>query len=181
MAEYYYFVSSLPCVWMDKESPISYKEFLKRSKEQLSKSDYSELVKATFDSSGDECKNKIVASWSSFIFKLNELLTEARAKKLGIEDKNYNARCDKDYKLEEEVKKIIEEPNALNAERMILSLYFDFLDKHQVSSPFSTDALILYGLKLQIKEKEKSYDKEDGKAEFERLFSDIQKDIFHKE
>ncbi len=182
MAEYYYFVSSLPSVWLDKEAPISYEEFLNEAKGQLSKSDYQDLLKASFSpDSNSKGRNKIVQQWDNFIFKLNELLTEARAKKLGILDSGYHARCERDSVLEEKIKSIIEEPNALEAEKKILSMYFDFLDHHQLSSPFSTDALMIYGLKLQIKEKENSFDKVKGKAEFDRLFSDIQRDIFHKE
>ncbi len=181
MAEYYYFVSSLPALWMEKDAPITYKEFLSQAQEQLTKADYADLLNATFYPEDKKSKNKTVMDWESFIFKLNEMLTEARAKKLGLSDPSYSARCDKDTILAESVKRIIEEPNALKAERMILSLYFDFLDQHQVSSPFSTDALMIYGLKLQIKEKANSFDKEKGKAEFARLFSDIEKDIFHKE
>lgn len=182
MAEYYYFVSSLPSVWMDKDAPISYSEFLAKAKEQMSASDYADLIKATFNPTGEEkSKNKTVSDWEDFIFKLNELLTEARAKKLDISDPVYKARCEKDNALLEKVKRIVDEDNALKAEQMILALYFDFLDHHQVSSPFSTDALMLYGLKLQIKERAKSFDQEKGRIEFDRLFSDIEKDIFHKE
>lgn len=182
MAEYYYFVSSLPSIWMDKDAPISYSEFLSKAKEQMSKADYNDLLKATFTPSGvEKSKNRTVSDWENFIFKLNELLTEARAKKLDISDPVYKARCEKDNALLDKVKRIVDEENALKAERMILSLYFDFLDHHPVASPFSTDALMLYGLKLQIKEKEKSFDKEKGRVEFNRLFSDIEKDIFHKE
>lgn len=140
------------------------------------------MLKASFSpSEKEDSSNKIVRDWSEFIFKLNELLAEARAKKLNISDSSYLARCEKDNALQESIKRIVEEPNALKAEKMILSLYFDFLDHHPVSSPFSPDALMLYGLKLQIKEKEKTFDKENGKTEFNRLFSDIEKEIFHKE
>ena len=179
MAEYYYFVSSLPSVWMDKEAPITYSEFLQEAKRQISKSDYNDLLKATFSYDSEEKgKNKIVKDWGDFIFKLNEMLTEARAKKLGLSDSRYSSKAERDRDLEEKVKDIIEEPNALKAERMILSLYFDFLDHHSLSSPFSSDALMIYGLKLQIKEKANSFDAKKGREEFDRLFSDINKDIF---
>lgn len=179
MAEYYYFVASLPSIWIDRDAPISYQQFLEEARERVSQSDYKDLLKASFSNTDEErSKNRIVRDWDKFIFNLNELLTEARARKLGIADDKYKARCEHDSALDERVKKIVEEKNALSAEKMILALYFEFLDKHQLSSPFSTDALILYGLKLQIKEKEKSFDLEKGREEFNMLFSDIGKDIF---
>ena len=79
------------------------------------------------------------------------------------------------------MRKLVDNPNPLEAEKEILALYFDFLDKHQVASPFSTEALMIYGLKLQIKEKAKGFKRDKGKAEFDRLFANIQKEIFHKE
>ena len=46
MAEYIYFAASLPSVWMDRPSPMTYEEFLLKAKEQLSAKDYKELEKA---------------------------------------------------------------------------------------------------------------------------------------
>lgn len=182
MAEYYYFVSSLPSIWMEKDAPISYEKFLQEAEEQMSKSDYKDLLKATFTPDmSSTASNKIVRDWSDFIFKLNETLTEARARKLGLNNPEYNSRCEKDSELESQIKRVLEQKNPLEAERLILSLYFDFLDRHPLSSPFSSEALMIYGLKLQIKEKEKSFDREQGRAEFDKLFKNIQKDIFDKE
>ena len=40
---------------------------------------------------------------------------------------------------------------------------------------------MIYSLKLQIKEKAAGFDRDKGKKEFDRLFGDVKKDIFHKE
>lgn len=182
MAEYYYFVSSLPSVWMDKDAPITYKEFMRQAEKQMSKKDFRDLELVSFDSKGEgKASSKIVKEWDSFSFSLKELITEERARRLGLENKEYRARCIKEKSLEDKVIRIVNNPDPLQAEKEILSLYFDFLDKHPVTSPFSTEALMIYALKLQIKEKAKGFDRDKGKAEFDRLFEKIQKDIFHKE
>lgn len=178
MAEYIYFVASLPSVWMDKEAPLSYAEFMEKASEQLSKKDYAELAKATFSHEEGKATSRIVQDWDRFNYRLKELMTEARAKKLGLGEMScYKARSDRDAELEKKAAQIVAMKNPLQAEEAILSLYFDFLSSHQVSSQFSLEALIIYGLKLQIKEKVKAFDKEKGEAEFNRLYSDIQKEI----
>ena len=67
--------------------------------------------------------------------------------------------------------------DPLQAEKAILSEYFDFLSSHEVQSPFSLDALIIYGLKLQIKERAEAFSREKGRAEFDHLYRDIQLEI----
>ncbi len=181
MSNYYYFASSLPSLYMDKEAPITYKEFMKRAKDQMSAKDYSDLEEITFRPSGEKARLPIVKEWESLVYRINEILTEERAKKLGIDDKEYKARCLPDKAIEDRVKHILSIADPLEAEREILNLYFDFLSSHETSDPFSTKALMIYSLKLQIKEKASGFDKDRGKAEFDRLFSDVKKDIFHKE
>ena len=181
MAEYYYFVASLPSVWMDKEAPITYKEFMRQAKEQMSKKDYRDLELVSFSPEEGTASSKIAREWYSFSYTLSEMITEERARRLGLENKEYKARCEKNKAIEDKVRKLVDNPNPLEAEKEILSLYFDFLDKHPVASPFSTEALMIYGLKLQIKEKVKGFKRDKGRAEFDRLFENIQKEIFHKE
>lgn len=180
MGQYYYFAASLPSVWMDKEIPISHKEFMSQAKENLSKADYRDLEKATFTPSDDKkIKSPVVRAWASFNYKLSEILTEERSKRLGWDkDKKYKAKCPDDPVLREKVKKIVEKEDPLKAERDILSLYFDFLSKYREDSPFSTEALMIYSLKLQIKEREKEFSDERGEKEFNRLLGHIQKEIF---
>ena len=179
MAEYYYFVASLPSVWMDKEAPITYKEFLSRASEQLSRTDFEDLKKATFNvETNRKTKSKVVKDWENFEWKLNELLTEERAKNLNWDVDKYKAKCTPDRLLSEKLKKIVESPNPLKAEKEILDMYFEFLENHEVSSPFSTEALMIYALKLQIKEKAESFSKEKGRKEFDKLYGELEKQIF---
>lgn len=177
MSEYIYFVASLPSVWMDKASPISYKDFMKIAKEQLSERDYTELQKATFKHTKDDSNNHIIRDWDHFNYTLKSFLTEGRAKKLGIEDEKYKATVLRDENLIKEVEKILALSDPLKAEEALLSLYFDFISSHPVSSPFSLDALIIYALKLQIKERKEAFTREKGREEFEKLYSTVELDI----
>ena len=183
MANYYYFASSLPALYMDKDAPITYESFMRSAKDQLKARDFNDLKLVTFHpESGNGARLPIVKAWESLVFTINEMMTEERARKLGLDaEKEYKARCSNDRNLEDKVKRIVHLENPLEAERAVLSLYFDFLSSYELSDPFSTTALMIYGLKLQIKERASSFDEKKGRAEFDRLFKDVQKDIFHKE
>lgn len=180
MAEYYYFIASLPTLYIDKEPPLSYESFLERAREQVSKRDFEDLKLVTFKAEGD-AKLPLVKEWESFIYKINEYMTEARARKLSLDDKEYKSRADHDKALEDRVNQIVELDNPLEAERALLALYFDFLSTRESYDPFSSRSLMIYGLKLQIIERSAAFSQDKGRAEFDRLFKDVQKDIFHKE
>ena len=175
MAEYIYFAASLPSVWMDKPSPMKYEEFLERAKEQLSDKDFAELEKASFSHREGKVTNRIVKDWDNFNFTIKKKKISQRAIKNGKgEDPEYKPRVPRDENLEKKAKDILSISNPLEAEKAILGEYFDFLSSHPVSSPFSLDALIIYGLKLQIKERVAAFSEEKGREEFDRLYRDIQ-------
>lgn len=177
VAEYIYFIVSLPYLSLDRDASISYGEFKKLAKEQLSVKDYQTLSKATFDHAGDKDSNHIIRDWDNFNYCLNEYLTQERAKKLGRTGDEYRARCAYNERIEHRASEIVSLSDPLEAEKAILGEYFIFLSKHEVESQFSLDALIIYGLLLQIKERVASFSPEKGRDEFERLYQSIRKDI----
>ncbi len=177
MAEYIYFVTSLPYCSLEREAPMSYSKFMHLAQEQLSHKDYQTLSKATFDHDKEKSECKILSDWDDFNYTLNEFITEKRAHKLGRSDKEYKARCAYNPIIEKRAEEIVALSNPLEAEKAILGEYFSFLSLHPVQSQFSLEALIIYGLLLQIKEKVGAFSKEKGKSEFDSLYSNIRKDI----
>lgn len=177
MAEYIYFIASLPYLSIDRESPFDYETFLTLASEQLSVKDYLLLKKATFDHEKEKVSSRIISDWDDFNYSLNEYLTEERAKKLGKKEARYNARCPWSEEIQKKAEAIVRIDNPLEAEKAILKEYFSFLSSHEVDSQFSLDALIIYGLLLQIKERVSSFDSTKGREEFDRLYQEIRKDI----
>ncbi len=177
MSEYIYFITSLPYLSIERDAAMSYEQFLSQASEQLKKSDFNLLKKATFAHDEGVSGNRIIRDWDSFNFALEEYITEERAKKLGIRDTRYRARCPFNEEIRNKARRIVALPDPLEAEKAVLVEYFSFLSSHKVESQFSLDALIIYGLLLQIKEKVAGYDERKGRAEFDRLYSDIRKDI----
>lgn len=177
MAEYIYFITSLPYLSFDRDSSLSYSEFKHLAEEQLSQKDFRTLSKATFESAGEKDSNHIIKDWEKFNFTLNEYITQERALKLKRMSDEYRARCTHNAEIEKRAGEIVALSNPLEAEKAVLGEYFRFLSSHPVESQFSLDALIIYGLMLQIKEKAQSFSEEKGREEFGRLYQDIRKDI----
>lgn len=177
MAEYIYFMASLPYLSIERESPLSYLSFLEKAEEQLSPKDFAMLKKASFDHEKEKVSSRIISDWDDFNYSLNEYLTQERALKMGKKDPRYRARCRENEEIRRKAEQIVKISNPLDAEKAVLSEYFSFLSKHEVESQFSLDALIIYGLLLQIKERVSSFDREKGRAEFNRLYQEIRKDI----
>ena len=176
MAEYYYFASTLPMLDMTKEAPISYSGFMAAAKDNLSARDYRDLEKAVLSPSGDSAKLPVVRSWQEYVGKIRRMMNSMRAQKLGFP--GYERKESGDRLLEEKIRRIIEDLDPLQAERAVLSLYFDFLSSEEDGSPFSSRALMIYALKLQLIERSSSFSEEKGSKEFDRLYKTIEEDIF---
>lgn len=179
MAEHYYLISSLPMLSLDKGLPFSYAEFMKICKDHLSKAEYAELESAVLESSGDP-KSPLMKKWKAYLEKVGDALKAQRTKKLGWNGGDI-VQAGNDPVLFERIQRAVEIMNPLEGEKEILAIYFDFLQSNSSLSPFSMDNLLLYALKLQILERLCSFDQEKGRAEFRRLFSDLQKDFVTKE
>lgn len=176
MAEYYYFASTLPMLTMGKELPITYAEFMEKAREQLSRKDYRDLEKAVFSSSSDSAGSSIVREWQEYSEKISRMMNAVRAEKLGFD--GYQMASGGEKMLEDKVRSIVEDMDPLQGERAVLGMYFDFLSTREGGSPFSSRALMIYALKLQLMERSSSFSPEKGLEEFDRLYKDIETDIF---
>ena len=175
MAEYYYFASTLPMLVMGRETPISYEEFLASAERQLSKRDYQSLRSLSFRS--DEVPStKIAREWKDYRDKIESLIVSERAGKLGFD--GYDDAEGVDKSLRDRIHSIVNDLDPLEAEKAVLSIYFDFLSSREGGSPFSTEALMIYALKLQLMERAEAFSEEKGQAEFDRLYKAIETDIF---
>ena len=176
MAEYYYFATTLPMLVMGRGLPMSYSEFMESAGKYLSKKDYESLASLSVVSSDSHPSSRIAREWKAFHDRIETLLVEERAAVLGFD--GYGRTEGEDKGLREKVHSIVTEMDPLSAEKAILSMYFDFLSSHEAGSPFSTEALMIYALKLQLMERAASFSEEKGQAEFDRLYKAIETDIF---
>ena len=175
MAEYYYFASTLPMLVMGRETPISYEDFMTAAERQLSKRDYQSLRSLSFQSS-EAPSTRIAKEWKEYRDRIESLIVSERASLLGFEGYGEGESADK--ALRDRIHSIVTELDPLEAEKAVLSLYFDFLSSREGGSPFSTEALMIYALKLQLMERAAAFSEEKGQAEFDRLYKAIETDIF---
>lgn len=178
MGNYYYLVPTLPMLRMDMSDYMTFNEFLTRCKGLVSEADYLTLSNATL--TGAEVKgNRFLAEFSHFRSMVEKELASQRATRLGIEDERYVNRGEKESKITEEVRKAVSNESPLEAEKIILSLYWDYLEAHvSVGHYFDLTFLISYALRLQILSRLSQFTTEKGNEEFSKAFSTLKAEIF---
>lgn len=170
MASYYYLISSLPSLKTDSAMPLSYASFLEMCKSSVGKQVYENLSSLTTLS--DE--GSFLSKWSSFNKKFVEELNYQRKVKLGKKvDSNHNV----DGEILKQVDSVLSAKNPLEAEQIMLGYQFDYLDSLVSMHYFDEYVLYGYALKLKLLERQSSFVKEEGSAEFKRLFDNIQQQI----
>ncbi len=172
MSNYYYLVASLPMLTLDGESQITYSSFLSYCKDCMKASDYKELERATFVPA-EGARNPLMKAWDAYIGKVQLMLKEERLKRLGWAEEETSSASE-DPALRQRLRRACNAMNPLEGEREILSIYFDFISSVKLNSMFSTEALMVYALEIQIIERLRSFDTDKGRAEFKNLFARIQ-------
>ena len=167
---YYYLISSLPMLKADGDMPISYDTFLDMCRGALSDSKY-ELLKELSLSS---CEGPLLSRWAEFYGTLKEELTFQRNNRLGRKAQPPGIR---DESMARVVSAAMNHPNPLTAEEMLLALEFQKLDDLVGVHYFDDHALVGYALKLKLLERKKSFDFEQGKAEFNRVIDRLEQEI----
>jgi hypothetical protein len=104
-------------------------------------------------------------------------LNDQRSKKLGLSSPKYHNDGEKEGRIGEAVRQAISNENALDAELSLLSLKWKYLDEIAALHYFDVEALLSYAVKLQLLKRKSLFTKEEGNAEFKRLFSNLQSEI----
>ena len=174
MSEYYYFGASLPMLRMNQAPPISYEAFIRACRENLRPSDMKNMSLAVLSGEDGDASIKVVKAFRDYASSLSHAINHERAKRLGFP--GYD-EVSADAAVSERAKRIAGLLDPLQAEREILSSYFDFLSSYERSTPFSAESLMVYSLKLQIMELSSSFSLEKGRMEFDRLYKRIEAEI----
>ena len=172
MASYYYLISSLPTLKADAPMPFSYDEFLAMCANAVSKDVFRRLSELTLYS--DE--GPLLKQWGTFYNNLMNSLNKQRAQQLG---KPFNGSADKDDFTDKAVDSAMSAKNPLEAERILLSCQFDYLDSLVAMHNFDDYVLFGYAVKLKLLERQSVFDKAAGKEEFEKLSEGIEKLILN--
>lgn len=174
MADYFYFLSSLPMLRSGEKPPISYDLFMARCREFLGDELASEIGRLQL-LPDDARKNMtpVEAAWHDFetflrntagnirkshIRKSNAVMTKHETKYLSaLEAKR--------------IEEILSISSPLERENALDNLRWKFLDGLEVQNAFNKGAVELYALRLLLLEKQASRQYESGKAAFDKLMN----------
>ena len=174
MASYYYLVATLPLLRYDGVSPFDLDSFLEQCKSQVSDRDYQTIESAL---TGRPSSHPFLQKWQQFASMVQRELNDQRSKKLGLAAPKYRNEGEKEFRIGEAVRQAISNENALDAELSLLELKWKYLEEAVALHYFDVEALLAYAVKLQLLERKSLFTKEEGNAEFKRLFSNLQSEI----
>ena len=174
MASYYYLVATLPMLRYDGQSPFDTASFLEQCKNQVSARDYQTIASAL---SGRGSSHPFLKKWQQFASMVKKELNDQRSKKLNLSSPAYRNDGEKEFRIAETVRQALSNANVLEAELSLLALKWNYLDEISALHYFDVEALLCYAVKLQLLERKSLFTKEEGNAEFKRLFSNLQTEI----
>ncbi len=137
-----------------------------------------------------KCPNKLMADWYSFNFNVTNILTGLIARHNGLNVSKYilgnnevtemirNNKA-KDFDLTREfdyvvdLMKVAEETDPVTKEKKIDAFRWEWLDGQLFIDSFSIEALFIYFCKLEMLERWKILDVEEGKARFRQIIENL--------
>lgn len=152
--------------------------FLQQCRTHLTKRDF-DLVQKVLN--GEECSHPFVKAYNLFDSMLKLELADMRSRKMELGDSVYRNDGPKEIRISEAVRQALGQDNVLEAEFMLMSLRWKFIDELAAMRTFTIEALLAYALKLKLLQRKSLFTREGGNAEFRRLFSNIQAEIENKE
>ncbi len=158
--KYYYLVAFLAYLEFEKTPPITKSEFLSECRKWLDAGDFKKLAEVNINNIETNPEDPaIIKEWKSFDLTLRKDLGEIREmRKKSLHETIPIWLMD-----------VFEEPTPLLMERKLEKKRWDFIEEKEFGYHFDINTLLLYFLKLQILERLAAFEKEKGKARFERL------------
>lgn len=160
MDRYYYLVSQLPFLSLDKRPTLSSRDFLEEARKWLSSKDFNCLVEASLDVFNENASMPLsLVSYKAFERSLRQSLAYLR--KVDV--------IQPDFQQVEKIKNILEAANPLEKEKKLIFMRWEYIEELELGHFFDIDFLILYYIKLQLLERLFSFDKEKGQKIFDTL------------
>ncbi|MBQ7652709.1 MAG: hypothetical protein IJS15_17255 [Victivallales bacterium] len=175
MADYFYFLSSLPMLRWGEKPPVSHERFLALCQELLG----DELSSAigSLQLLPDEARKSmspVASAWHEFETFLRNTtgnIRRNRMRKSGavmtIHETDYISAIEA-----KRIEEILAIASPLERENALDSLRWKFLDGLEAKHTYSKGAVEIYALRLLLLEKQASRQYETGKAAFDRLMED---------
>lgn len=157
-------------IHFDGSLPFSVEDFERDCERLLSPRDYAQIRIALGRTETDQAARSALAGWQAFEQALESETIRVRAQQLG-RNPTAEVRADSgfDVGIAQAVAQAFKTEDLLEAQRLILRLKWDRLDELALNQDFSLDAILSYGLRLQILEQLNAYKTRDGHARLEEI------------
>ncbi len=171
---YYYLIASLPMLDFDKTVNFSYQDFLSKCKDQLTESDYQILEKATLSYDEPTTLNPVLNRWARINRRFRNEIVRVRAKKIGRNSSDY-IRGDRyvDPASLDVVHRVQKAENPLEAEKILDRFRWQKLSELTQRHIFNVEALIVYGLHLQILKRYQKINSSKGQEFFSQYTEQV--------
>ncbi|MBN1996108.1 DUF2764 family protein [candidate division KSB1 bacterium] len=161
MDRYYYFISTLPMLFFDREVQLQREVFLDEASRWLSGGDYKILTSMDMRTISGEIGGHPIARWYS------RFETGLRRETAAWRTAQKN---NQDYKTTLFPVALLKEGNPLDVEKKLLKLRWDELDERERDYHFDLAYVMIYYLKLQILYRLSTFNKEKGLEKFQKLY-----------
>ncbi|MFH1655262.1 MAG: DUF2764 family protein [Candidatus Omnitrophota bacterium] len=170
-AHYYYLAASLPMLEFGLMPPISYEDFLVRCKEQFSDSDMRIIERSTIEPPKTTQDNfAFLQEWKEFDLALRNELVWLRAAKKGKDALSYiRAEEYRNPFTGYFAQQVYNQDSVLEAERLLDRIRWEKIEDLKVGHFFDIEFLASYALELQILERWKKINQEEGVNILEEL------------
>ncbi len=168
---YYYFVASLPTIEFNSSSAMSCEDFLEQCQRLVSPEDCC-LLNSLFSDSGEvvSSENKTYQAWLRFFQGFENTLVLFRAERAHKDPaKILRGEVQFSSVFGEMIHQVTKTDNLLEAEKMMDSLLWDFLDNLETGQFYNLDYLIVYALKLKIVDRYAKINSTRGREIFEEV------------
>ena len=165
---YYYFAASLIHIQFGDKTPLTVDEFLVDCARLLTADDYACLAAVV---SGEPCdfNNNTARAWYRFEHDLKNEFAFQRGEKKGNPAAYVRGSREINPVARDLAAQVFKTDNPLEAEKMIDTARWRFLDEMAVGQYFNFDYILIYGLKLKILERYEHIESPKGKEIFEKV------------
>jgi len=169
MAQYYYFVASLPSLVFSAPPSVTQEWFVEESARNLESNDHAELV-ALLDSRIDDVTTEFSRQWLSGDRQLRNAVAKNRALSRGIDEKKYikqhvGFRVDAEAAVSDAYSRANPKERELALDRYRWSL----ADELSLESAFGLAAVLAYAVKLRISQRWQPLTSKIGREKLDEL------------
>ncbi|MDC7227158.1 MAG: DUF2764 family protein [Spirochaetales bacterium] len=172
MAEYYYTVASLPMLILGQEPSVSLEYFLENCRYTMNENDYETLLTAGLIPD-NASEYPAVVRWQNFERTLRNELAAVRSQKTGIDYDTYRREGETVTGVADAVREASSAANPEIGEDILDAARWRFLDELESSHNFDLTKLIVYYIKLQISERRKMMNEQNGREKYGEIYQGI--------